>query len=45
MSLSMHALVLADDSAQGEVPVSEAVSFGYESVFHIIVPGSWLCAR
>ena len=45
MSLSIHALVLADDSAQCEAPESEAVSFVYEGVFHIISPGSCLCAR
>ena len=45
MSLSMHTLVLADDSVQGETPGSKAVSFVNEGVFHIISPGSCLCAR
>ena len=35
MSLSMHALVLANDSAQGEAPGSQTVSFGNE-VFSIL---------
>ena len=41
----MHTLVLADDSVQGETPGSKAVSFVNEGVFHIISPGSCLCAR
>ena len=45
MSLSMHTLVLADDSVYGDTPGSRAISFAKESVFHIISPGSCLCAR
>ena len=44
MSLSMHALALTDDTGQGKAPGSEAVSFVHEGVFHIISPGSCLCA-
>ena len=44
MSLSMHALALTDDTGQGKAPGSEAVSFVYEGVFHIVSPGSCLCA-
>ena len=45
MSLSMHTLVLADDSVYGDTPGSRAISFAKEGVFHIISPGSCLCAR
>ena len=44
MSLSMNALALTDDTGHGEAPGSEAVSFLHEGVFHIISPGSCLCA-
>ena len=44
MSLSMHTLVLADDSVYGDTPGSRAISFVKEGVFHIISPGSCLCA-
>ena len=44
MSLLMHALALTDDTGHGKAPGSEAVSFLHEGVFHIISPGSCLCA-
>ncbi len=42
----MNALALTDDTGHGKAPGSEAVSFLHEpeGVFHIISPGSCLCA-
>ena len=40
----MNALALTDDTCHGKAPGSEAVSFVHEGVFHIISPGSCLCA-
>ena len=42
----MNALALTDDTGHGRAPGSEAVSYLHEleAVFHIISPGSCLCA-
>ena len=46
MSLFMNALALTDDTGHGRAPGLEAVSYLHEleAVFHIISPGSCLCA-